>query len=80
MAKTLFVKGDIVRARREKPSVFSYLGARPRLQKGELYVISGHESEDCVEYYCVGNDVNLYHSSYFELHQRTIPYREWSEL
>lgn len=80
MADTIFVKGDIVRCIREKSSVFSYLGARPILKSGELYEITDYRLEDNLEFYRVGDNVNWYPASYFELHQRTLPYREWREL
>lgn len=80
MAQTIFVKGDTVRCVREKPSMFSYLGARPILRRGDLYKITDYRTEDGIEFYRVGNNVNWYHSSYFELHQRTLPFKEWSEF
>lgn len=80
MADTIFVKGDIVVGVREKPSVFSYLGARPRIRMGERYEISDFKRENNLEFYRVGKDVNWYSSIYFALEQRTIPYTEWSEL
>ena len=80
MADTTFVKGDIVVCVRTKSSVFSYLGARPILQAGEKYEITDFKAEDNVEFYRVGKNVNWYHVRFFKLEQRTIPYREWSEL
>jgi hypothetical protein len=80
MAETAFVKNDIVVCCREKKSMFSYLGARPILRVGERYVITDFKEEDNLEFYRVGTNVNWYHSDYFSLAQRTLPYKDWSEL
>ena len=80
MADTTFVKGDIVVCCREKPSVFSYLGARPILKIGDNHIITDIKEEDNLEFYRVGKNVNWYHADYFSLVRRSDHYKNWNEL
>lgn len=69
--ETKFGNSDVVEARKDAlESVFSYLGVRPRIRKGERYTIKEVKIEDNVEFYSVYGVNGFVHESVFTLVKR----------